>query len=676
MASDSATLRRLLRSGETKAVHERLRSVGMTKLGDRLRAIGTLTLEAGAEEDIVPVALPSARGLTAMLPRPRVAFVCHTGYFSGGFGGATRASLSMIREARRICGSADGGGGLDVIALVQKPVPEALVFKLEDGRLGELDWEGERVLVGRDDVLAGALADRAYDVVLSFSIECTLLRFALRLRATRYFATPHNYYMPPFGPFKRFEVQDGHHELLQRMDALLSPCKHHCAYMDRWGPGGLTLRPLYAADYRYFHSVRPAGAAEARLPDAMAPWERGHRYVTMVSPSPEKGLAILSTLSRRLPRVAFAAVATQWTGGDTLAQLRTLPNVTVLQADPDVDVIFRQTRVLLAPSLWQECCPLIVMEACLRGIPCVSSDVFGLPEANCNQNLIAHASLSFDHARGRLCHGLSNAQLEQTLGPNPPLPTPAERADAVRAATRAEATAEEVAPFEALLVPLWKDDGMLRREAQLCRDKFLAFAESHADGLSDELYAAVACRRGPMPSPPPPSPQPALLDGASVSGVSVSGACVSGAADDRERVHAVDAVRSLGHGIASISISDVKQRRGRADEPSPADANADGSGGPAAADELLQLLPTPVAYRVVHSPFIFLRKAPAVDAEVLTVLQTGQTFEVDAVRNGWARTAKKHAMLTGQPGGAAHIGWGLLHGGSLGLGTLLAPLDS
>ena len=155
MASDSATLRRLLRSGETKAVHERLRSVGMTKLGDRLRAIGTLTLEAGAEEDIVPVALPSARGLTAMLPRPRVAFVCHTGYFSGGFGGATRASLSMIREARRICGSADGGGGLDVIALVQKPVPEALVFKLEDGRLGELDWEGERVLVGRDDVLAG-----------------------------------------------------------------------------------------------------------------------------------------------------------------------------------------------------------------------------------------------------------------------------------------------------------------------------------------------------------------------------------------------------------------------------------------------------------------------------------------------------------------------------------------
>jgi hypothetical protein len=28
-------------------------------------------------------------------------------------------------------------------------------------------------------------------------------------------------------------------------------------------------------------------------------------------------------------------------------------DITVLDANPDVDVIFRQTRVLLAPSLWQ-----------------------------------------------------------------------------------------------------------------------------------------------------------------------------------------------------------------------------------------------------------------------------------------------------------------------------------
>ena len=58
-------------------------------------------------------------------------------------------------------------------------------------------------------------------------------------------------------------------------------------------------------------------------------------------------------MTRRMPRTAFAAVTTQWTGADTLKQLRTLPNVTILAANPDVDVIFRQTKVLLAPSLWQ-----------------------------------------------------------------------------------------------------------------------------------------------------------------------------------------------------------------------------------------------------------------------------------------------------------------------------------
>merc|ERR1712185_322414 len=100
-----------------------------------------------------------------------------------------------------------------------------------------------------------------------------------------------------------------------------------------------------------------------------------------------------------MPHVHFAAVATQWTGSETVSKLRSLgDNVVILNANPDVDVIFRQTKILLAPSLWQECCPLIVMEACLRGIPCISSDVFGLPEANANPNLVVHAG-----ARARAC---------------------------------------------------------------------------------------------------------------------------------------------------------------------------------------------------------------------------------------------------------------------------------
>ena len=379
----------------------------VVKLGDRQRLLNMLARHADTARrqpdvmgtaSVTSVATVDGNRTRGGTGPPRVAFVCHTGYFAGGsFGGATRASLAMLREARRICGEAAAGGGIDVIALVQVPVPEALVFKLEHEQLAELEWDGERVLVGRPSVLQAALKGRTYDVVVSLSIEYTILSFAMGLQAIVRYATPHNYYLPPFGPFSRFRGREGHSTLLLQQDALLSPCEHHCEYLRRWGPPGIVARPLYAADYHYFHSVAEGDAS--CLPPAMSPWEPSHRYVTLVSPAPEKGLAIFVALARRLPDVAFAAVTTQWASKQTVAQLQRLPNVTILAAHPDVDVLFRQTKVLLAPSLWQECCPLIVMESCLRGIPCISSDVFGLPEANSNARLVVHASLSYDHAR-------------------------------------------------------------------------------------------------------------------------------------------------------------------------------------------------------------------------------------------------------------------------------------
>ena len=224
-------------------LHARLREMGIVKLGHRLKAVSVLT--ATVTEDVRPP--PYTPTPTA----PRVAIIAHTGYFkSSSFGGATRASLALIREARRICGTpAEGGGGLDVIAVSQTPVPETLVFKLEDDRLGELTWEGEHILCGRRERLVRALSERSYDVLISLSIEESMLQLAFALRATVRYATPHNYYLPPFGPFKRFEVKPGHPEMLGRLDALLSPCEHHCDFLRRWSPVPLVTRPLFAADY-------------------------------------------------------------------------------------------------------------------------------------------------------------------------------------------------------------------------------------------------------------------------------------------------------------------------------------------------------------------------------------------------------------------------------------------
>ena len=87
--------------------------------------------------------------------------------------------LALMRETLRICGETH----VDVIAVAQNPMPDALVYRLEDDALGELAWEGLRVLVGRRAPLVAALGARAYDLAIALSIEENILSLAFELRA-------------------------------------------------------------------------------------------------------------------------------------------------------------------------------------------------------------------------------------------------------------------------------------------------------------------------------------------------------------------------------------------------------------------------------------------------------------------------------------------------------------
>ena len=120
--------------------------------------------------------------------------------------------------------------------------------------------------------------------------------------AARY-AACHNYYLPPFGPFSSNPSLE-HTEAVCALDGLLCPCVHHAEYLRRHGPANLPrATPLFAADYRYFHSTATEAGAEPRLPPPMRPWERGHCYVSLVSACPAKGLAVLLALARAMPDV-------------------------------------------------------------------------------------------------------------------------------------------------------------------------------------------------------------------------------------------------------------------------------------------------------------------------------------------------------------------------------------
>lgn len=145
---------------------------------------------------------------------------------------------------------------------------------------------------------------------------------------------------------------------------------------------------LYVQRYLAEHAgltstVLPIDVYGARPFRRLGAWDRG--AVTLVNSSLPKGLPIFLDLARAFPGVPFATVPT-WEMGvapndPALAELPANVALVPPVANPEIDRIYEQVRVLVAPSLLHEAFGLVVVEAMLRGIPVLASDVGGLPEA-------------------------------------------------------------------------------------------------------------------------------------------------------------------------------------------------------------------------------------------------------------------------------------------------------
>jgi glycosyltransferase involved in cell wall biosynthesis len=110
-----------------------------------------------------------------------------------------------------------------------------------------------------------------------------------------------------------------------------------------------------------------------------------HGFLTMINPHRVKGVDTFIEIAKRLPSENFLLVES-WTLDETALsdlqdKLAILPNVRLLRRVPDVQEIYRQTKLLLVPSVWEEAFGRVVIEAQSCRIPVIASQRGGLPES-------------------------------------------------------------------------------------------------------------------------------------------------------------------------------------------------------------------------------------------------------------------------------------------------------
>lgn len=168
----------------------------------------------------------------------------------------------------------------------------------------------------------------------------------------------------PFGPDCAFPSA-AKTELLRQADGIVGVSRYVADYIRKWGGAEAVHVPI---------SLMEPGP----YPDL---GRFDNEFVTLVNPCAVKGISIFLGLARRMPDMQFAAVPVWGTNQEDRAALAAQPNVRILDPVDRIDELLKRTRALLAPSLWAEARSRIVVEAMLRGVPVLASNVGGIPEA-------------------------------------------------------------------------------------------------------------------------------------------------------------------------------------------------------------------------------------------------------------------------------------------------------
>lgn len=204
-----------------------------------------------------------------------------------------------------------------------------------------------------------------YIIVAAEDITQILLKASLSVRKCPVVCLAQTPSLLPFGSHS-FYPDPQKTSILKQVDALVVNSQFLFDYVRQWID--IKVIPLYLPAY-----------GKPPFPN-LGNFESG--FVTLVNPCQFKGISIFLELAKKLPDFKFAAVPTWGTTSEDIKSIQELPNIRLLEPSSNFDRILSQTRILLLPSLWLENIPLTIIEAMLRGIPVISSNVGGIPEIN------------------------------------------------------------------------------------------------------------------------------------------------------------------------------------------------------------------------------------------------------------------------------------------------------
>ncbi|KCZ54388.1 hypothetical protein HY29_14110 [Hyphomonas beringensis] len=202
------------------------------------------------------------------------------------------------------------------------------------------------------------------EVLEAFNPDVVLLQSGFPIRLAKQFRSQN---VPTVFYLRNVEFEDLGGDIREFKDSLYIANSHFTSnkFKDCFGISSEVIYPLIKPELYKTETLR--------------------RNVLFVNPHKHKGLDIALETARLCPDIPFVFQMT-WTlskaDKDELdAALSSLPNVRIQPRTEDMRQVYAETKIVLAPSRWEEAYGRIATEAQISGIPVVASRQGGLPEA-------------------------------------------------------------------------------------------------------------------------------------------------------------------------------------------------------------------------------------------------------------------------------------------------------